>query len=90
MPAIHETAEAVEALGRKALAVRCDVRKEESVEETVAKTIETFGRIDIQSVKNVTKTCSRFACTALNDRKARKTIRNSLNTKSPGIGRPKK
>jgi len=38
---------AVEALGRRALAVPTDVGSREAVEACVARTIETFGRIDI-------------------------------------------
>lgn len=44
---IHETADAIRALGRRALAVQTDVRSEEAIERTVANTIAEFGRIDI-------------------------------------------
>ncbi len=44
---IHETAEAVRALGRKALPVRCNVREFEDVERMVHSTLEEFGRVDI-------------------------------------------
>jgi citronellol/citronellal dehydrogenase len=46
---IHETAAAIEKLlpGRRALAVKCNVREFEEVEATVRQTMETFGRIDI-------------------------------------------
>jgi citronellol/citronellal dehydrogenase len=44
---IHETADAVRALGRRALAVPIDVRNEEALGAMVEKTISEFGRIDI-------------------------------------------
>jgi citronellol/citronellal dehydrogenase len=43
---IHSVAEEVEQAGGSALAVRLDVRDEESVAAAVARTVETFGRID--------------------------------------------
>ncbi len=42
-----QTAAAVEALGRKALAVKVDVTRQTEVEDMVKKAIEEFGRIDI-------------------------------------------
>lgn len=44
---IHDTAREVEALGRRALPIRLDVRSDEQVDAAAAKTMETFGRIDI-------------------------------------------
>ena len=44
---IHQTASEVLALGSRALAVRCDVTSQESVEEAVAKTLTEFGKVDI-------------------------------------------
>ncbi|MBW1714810.1 MAG: SDR family oxidoreductase [Deltaproteobacteria bacterium] len=44
---IHDTAAEIEALQRRALALRCDVTDEESVRQMTEKTLETFGRIDI-------------------------------------------
>src|SRR5437016_10615686 len=44
---IHETAAAVQKLGRRALAVPCNVREAEDVERMVQKTITEFGKIDI-------------------------------------------
>jgi len=44
---IQETAEQVRALGRRALPVRVDVSDEQSVEQMVHRTLETFGRIDV-------------------------------------------
>lgn len=44
---IHETADAVRALGRRALPVRTDVRSAEAVEAMVAATVAEFGRIDV-------------------------------------------
>ena len=43
---IHEAAAEVEKLGRRALAVRVDVREESTIERGVAAAIERFGRID--------------------------------------------
>jgi NAD(P)-dependent dehydrogenase (short-subunit alcohol dehydrogenase family) len=42
-----EAAAAVEALGRRALFVRTDVTDEDQVRRMVARTVETFGRLDI-------------------------------------------
>jgi citronellol/citronellal dehydrogenase len=44
---IFSAAEEIEAAGGKALAVQCDIRFEEQVQNVVNKTIETFGGIDI-------------------------------------------
>jgi citronellol/citronellal dehydrogenase len=44
---IHTVAREVEQRGGRALAVRCDVSKDEDLEALVAKTIEAFGRIDM-------------------------------------------
>lgn len=41
-----ETTRMVEALGRRALGVRCDVRKSEDLRAAVEKTAEAFGRLD--------------------------------------------
>ncbi|HEY1208060.1 MAG TPA: SDR family oxidoreductase [Terracidiphilus sp.] len=42
-----ETAREIESPGRRALAVECDVRSEESVRAAVAATVNRFGRLDI-------------------------------------------
>lgn len=44
---IHETAEEIRALGRRALAVRTDLRSEADVEAMVAAAAAEFGRIDL-------------------------------------------
>ena len=44
---INGTAEEIKALGQQGLAVRCDVTKEESVNDMVQKTLDHFGHIDI-------------------------------------------
>ena len=44
---IHDVAREVEALGRKALPIKLDVRDDAACEAAVQKTIETFGRIDV-------------------------------------------
>lgn len=44
---IHDTARDVEAAGRRALAVRLDVRDDAEIESAVAQAIEAFGKIDI-------------------------------------------
>ncbi len=44
---IHRTAEEIKALGRRALAIRCDVTSPESVSDMVQKTLDTFGHVDI-------------------------------------------
>ena len=43
----EETAGAVEALGRRALSVECDVRSEDSVRRAIAATVTRFGRLDV-------------------------------------------
>src|SRR5260370_16491123 len=44
---IHETADAIRALGRRALAVPTDVRDEEAIGNVVERTVAEFGRLDI-------------------------------------------
>ena len=44
---IEETAHAIEKLGRKALALRLDVSREEQVEQGVKQVVAAFGRVDI-------------------------------------------
>jgi NAD(P)-dependent dehydrogenase (short-subunit alcohol dehydrogenase family) len=44
---IEETARQVEALGRRALAVACDIRSADDVRALVDKTLSAFGRIDL-------------------------------------------
>jgi len=44
---IYSAAEEIEKAGGKALPVACDIRFEDQVEAAVAKTVETFGGIDI-------------------------------------------
>ena len=44
---IGETADQVTALGRRALAVQCDVTKEEQVQSLVRDALDAFGRVDI-------------------------------------------
>ena len=44
---IRETARMVEKEGRRALAVRTDIRKEEEVVNMISKAVNVFGRIDI-------------------------------------------
>lgn len=44
---IRETARLVEREGRKALAVKTDIRKEEEVIDMVSKAVNAFGKIDI-------------------------------------------
>ena len=44
---IEETANQVEALGGRALAVACDIRKEAQVDAMIVQTIDAFGRLDL-------------------------------------------
>jgi NAD(P)-dependent dehydrogenase (short-subunit alcohol dehydrogenase family) len=44
---IHETAEVIRGLNRKALAIPTDVRDEDAIRNMVEKTIAEFGRLDI-------------------------------------------
>ena len=43
----RETARMVEALGGRAIAIRCDVTKADDVKAALDKTVEAFGRLDI-------------------------------------------
>jgi 3-oxoacyl-[acyl-carrier protein] reductase len=45
--AAGETVAAVEALGRKAIAVQADVKEPEAAESVVKQTLEAFGKVDI-------------------------------------------
>jgi citronellol/citronellal dehydrogenase len=44
---IHETAEAIRAVGRRALAIATDVRDEDAIRNMIERTISEFGRLDI-------------------------------------------
>lgn len=44
---IHKTADEIHSSGRRSLAIKTDVTKEEQVAEMVSRTLEEFGRIDI-------------------------------------------
>ena len=44
---VTKTAQEIEKLGRKALALKVDVRSNSEVENIVQKTLEKFGKIDI-------------------------------------------
>ena len=44
---IFDTRDDIIALGRKAIAVKTNLRKEEEIKNMVDKTVETFGRVDI-------------------------------------------
>ena len=44
---IHKTVEQIQALGGRALAIKCDVTNEQSVHDMVQRTLSEFGRIDI-------------------------------------------
>ena len=45
--AANETVAACESLGAKAVAIRCDVSKEDEVKALMDTALKTFGRIDI-------------------------------------------
>ncbi len=44
---IHQTAEAIRAVGRRALAIPTDVRDEDAIRNLIERTIAEFGRLDI-------------------------------------------
>jgi citronellol/citronellal dehydrogenase len=44
---IYQTADAIKALGRESLAIRCDVTDEQSVGDMAKKTLDKFGHIDV-------------------------------------------
>src|SRR6476646_10459929 len=44
---IHETADEIRALGRRAIAVPTDVRNEESVQRMIERAVDELGRLDI-------------------------------------------
>ncbi|MGQ9647882.1 MAG: SDR family NAD(P)-dependent oxidoreductase, partial [Thermodesulfobacteriota bacterium] len=41
----QEMARRIESLGAKALALRCDINREEEVDDTIKETIKIFGKI---------------------------------------------
>jgi NAD(P)-dependent dehydrogenase (short-subunit alcohol dehydrogenase family) len=43
----EQTVREIESLGRRALAIECDVRSEASVRQAIATTISQFGRLDV-------------------------------------------
>jgi NAD(P)-dependent dehydrogenase (short-subunit alcohol dehydrogenase family) len=43
----QEAAQKIETLGVKTLAVRCDLNREDQIDQVVKETVSTFGRIDI-------------------------------------------
>ena len=43
----QEMARQIESLGVKALALRCDLNREEEIDHTVKEVLKSFGRIDI-------------------------------------------
>jgi len=44
---IHETADAIRAIGRRALAIPTDVRYEDAIRSLIERTVAEFGRLDI-------------------------------------------
>jgi citronellol/citronellal dehydrogenase len=44
---IHTAVDAIKEAGGEAIAIQCDVRDEEQIKSAIAKTVETFGGIDI-------------------------------------------
>jgi citronellol/citronellal dehydrogenase len=44
---IHDAAREIEALGRRALPVRCDVRDADQIDAMVQQALDTFGKVDI-------------------------------------------
>ncbi len=47
LPQLQEVCDAVDAAGGRALAVRCDVRDEPSVQQLFADAAQSFGRVDV-------------------------------------------
>jgi NAD(P)-dependent dehydrogenase (short-subunit alcohol dehydrogenase family) len=43
----QDTARLIKEAGGRALAISCDVRSEEDIQQALARTIETFGRVDV-------------------------------------------
>lgn len=52
----QDTALMIRELGGHALAVTCDVRRNEDVQRALNATIETFGRLDLRSIMPVSNT----------------------------------
>lgn len=44
---IHQTVEAIKAVGGEAIAVKADVSNEEQIDAMVKTTLDTYGRLDI-------------------------------------------
>ena len=49
---IYSAAEEIEAAGGKALAVQCDIRFEDQVQNVIDKAVEAFGGTDIAKIWN--------------------------------------
>lgn len=47
MEHLQDAAKKIQDLGRKAIALTCDVRKEEEIKSVVAQTVKQFGKLDI-------------------------------------------
>ena len=57
---IHETVAAIEEVGGRALAVRCDVGRGDDLRALVARTLEQFGRVDVLVNNAMAPTRCRF------------------------------
>jgi citronellol/citronellal dehydrogenase len=62
---IHETAAEIARAGRRALAVRCDIAREDDLGDLVARTVERFGRVDVLVNNAMAPTRCRFDDMAL-------------------------
>ncbi len=64
---IHETVDAIEAAGGRALAVQCDIGIASDIERLVASTIATYGRVDCLINNAMAQTRTPFATSTVED-----------------------
>ena len=64
---IHETVDAIETAGGRALAVQCDIGNADDIERLIATTIETFGRVDCLLNNAMAQTRTAFATSTVED-----------------------
>ncbi len=64
---IHETVDAIEAAGGRALAVQCDIGVAADIERLVATTLDAYGRVDCLINNAMAQTRTEFAASTIED-----------------------